>query len=331
MVGFLCFRGVARLRDPDIKDVEAWIRKLGAAGHALLFATAGFTMFLALILSHLEARELLLSDVSNVSMVSDLADGRQLLAMERLIPVYTGRYYQAGGDIPERDVLCALLLDEQGIRTEEVAGATSDEIIRRLDALNHENIDVLDLLIVILAGMAGFCYPGMTAVFDSALKNGRIRDEIMQFQTVISMEKDVPGMTTVTILESLEQFAGYFSDGLRKCLNGYGTNDTEALSRLKYSYDNRDFARIVDCFMAADEVGVGEAFDEISAEINVFREDRRSERMIILDTDVLLASLMSVIPGALILFGYLLIPFMVSALGMFEEYQSSLKDYISIT
>ena len=331
IVGFLCYSAVRKLRDSDREALTLPFDIRKKPYRMALFTVFGVLMLASLLLAHSEARHLLINDVSNISMISDLADGRQLKAMEEVIPSYTARYVSERMTLPDMEELSAMLLEEPGIRTDEVAAAAADEILGRVKAYGREKTDITDILIVIAASVAGYFIPALSELFDSALREGRIKDEIMQFQSIICMQKDVPGITPVTILESLERFAKIFGADIRKCLNEYGINDIRALRSLKETQDNVDFRRIADCFLSADELGVKDAFDEVAAEITAFREDRRSDREIILDNDVLLASVISIIPGGIILFGYLLVPFMVSALSLFDTYQSSLKEYISIT
>ncbi len=142
------------------------------------------------------------------------------------------------------------------------------------------------------------------------------------------MQKRVPGITPIEILESMEDFADYFRQPLRQCINEYCINERKALTDMAENQTYPGFVKLIDCFLAVDDAGIENAFDEVSAEIVIFKENRELSRMIILDNNVMFASLLSVIPGGLVLFGYLLIPFMVKALSMFNTYQDTLMEYI---
>ena len=76
-----------------------------------------------------------------------------------------------------------------------------------------------------------------------------------------------------------------------------------------------------------DEVGLELAFAEVGAEIVNFKEDRKLERQMMLDDEVTLGTILAVIPGGLILFGYLLIPFMYKAMTQFNTYMGNLNAY----
>ncbi|MCR5323588.1 MAG: hypothetical protein K6E85_10000 [Lachnospiraceae bacterium] len=341
MISFICYRIILNLRvleytagrnRYDTARVLRWFDELGKTlKRAVLFSLSGTIMLISLITAHREAVSLLKCDASNIEMICDVADGRQIAAMEYLIPLYTQELLTDENRIVSKDEIVMRLLGEIGIRSEEVAQTAADEIIRRVNAVKNEKVDIWDLLIVLTVSIIGALYPDIGELFDKLASGGRIKEEIMQLQTIVSIQKDVQGISPVIMLESLECFGQWFKKALRRCINNIGINEGEALQQLKISCEDDDFERIADCFILADELGVKEAFDEISSEIKAFREDRRSERSIRLDNDVLLATLVAVIPGGLILFGYLLVPFMVSALNMFNSYQDSLKDYISIS
>ena len=341
LISFICYRLIMNLKDTEYatekKSFDAFLLKYRIdriakpLKRAAVFCVMGIITFVSLITAHKEAVTLLAEDTSNVEMLCDIADGRQIAAMEYFIPLYTQELLKDINTDISRDELAGHLLEENGIRTKEVAETAADEIIRRVGSIRNERIDIWDVIIVLAAGLLGASYPDITGLFEKIAESGMIKNEIMQFQTIVSIQKDVQGISPVVMLESLESFGQRFKKPLRKCINDIGINEAEALQQFKYSCDDIDFERIADCFILADELGVKEAFDEISTEIKAFREDRRSEAVIRLDNDVLLGSLIAVIPGGLILFGYLLIPFMVSALNMFNSYQDSLKDFITIT
>ena len=342
-IGFVCYRFAANLKntgietaqDADGEDRDPFtdrIRQLKKSiKSVILFCCAGVTVLLCLISGHAEAVQLLKTDTRNIEMLCDIADGRQIAAMEYLIPLYTCELIE-NKDLPrDPQQIAYRLLEEKGIGSTEVASSAADEIIRRAQAADRERTDPVDLLTVLVFAALTACCPKLDMIFEKLLKGGKIKDEIILLQLIVSIQKDVPGIDPKAILETLESFSVYFKEPLRKCIDEYGICETEALEQLRNSCDNADFLRIVDCFIVADELGTETAFDEISSEIRAFREDRKAERTIDLENDVLLGTLAAILPGGIILFGYLLVPFMISALNLFNTYQDSLKDFISIT
>lgn len=350
-VTLLCYRGVCNLRTdghPNEITVKFWnkvevpgvVRKLSEKVRIFsavrwrrsvaLFTLVTILMVPILAAGHSKGARLLMRDVSDIENVTDSADGRQLQAMKKVIPQYVFTIINSDEkNLPDREAMIACLLEEEGIRTESVACDTADEILRRVTAIRNERFGPEDILLVFLAGGIAAMMPMFLEKCNSLLTNSRKQDEIIQFQSLIHMQKNVPGISTVDILESMENFSDVFRPGLQQCINEFCVNDTEALNNLAASETYPDFLKLTDCFLAVDEAGVEAAFDEVSEEITNFKENRRLTRAIMLDNNALLGSLLSIIPGGLILFGYLLVPFMVRSISMFNAYQETLGDYIN--
>lgn len=286
-----------------------------------------FTGMLALLIicaaGHYENRIILCEDVSDVSNLSTFADGRQISAMERVIPQYVG-FYTENEIYPDEAVLEVQLLSEQGIRTDEIAAATAKEIMRRVNLYNSEKMNLFDLLLSLLFGFCCFFYPSLVISFRLLLTENRMQDEVMQFQSLIHMLKKVPGISSMDILEKMEIFAEIFKPAIRQCINEFSISDIEAFERLYSNEQYAGFRKIVDCFMMVDEMGIEDAFEEISSEIVNFKENRKLERKILLDNEGMLGSLIAILPGGLIVFGYLLCPFMIRSVQIFNSYQSEL-------
>lgn len=351
LVTVLCYRGVCNLRtdghesgiyETFIKGAklpewllncaqrvsEFWKNK--QRKEVMLFAVTVLAMIPILAGGHAKAARLLADDVSDIDNISDTADGRQLTAMQRVIPQYVKAFAGSEADaVPGHEQLLQQLLEEDGIRTEAVADDTAVEIERRIRAIHDERFGAVDLAIAVIAGLVAAMLPDFFGICSKVITDSRRLDEVKQFQSLIHMQKKVPGISTVDILESMENFSDIFRPGLQQCINEFCINDIEALNNLAMSETHPDFLRLTDCFLAVDEAGVEAAFDEVTEEIVNFKENRRLARTITLDNNALLGSLLAVIPGGLILFGYLLVPFMVRSIGMFNTYQENLGGYIA--
>ncbi len=304
----------------DRLEADVYLKK------TVLAAAAVIIMVPVLASGHHGARRLLVNDVSDVENVSDTADGNQLKAMKNAIPKFMHEYI--GETIPDEEALAAKLLEEPGFRSKSVAADTAGEIIRRLRNYRSESFGLSDILIVVAAAGLAFVFSDVKRIFRTALLDGQKQDEVMRFQSLINMQKRVPGITPVEILESMEAFSDIFRSSLQQCINNYSVNDGMALTELFEAEDYPEFRKLTDCFLAVDEAGVENAFEEVTAQITSFRENRELDRTILMDNNVMLASLLAVIPGGLVLFGYLLIPFMARAMIMFNNYQDALRGYM---
>ena len=152
----------------------------------------------------------------------------------------------------------------------------------------------------------------------------RRREEVLRFQFVLALEKKLPGITTCELLQHITEQASLFRASLLKCMGDYEQGEREAFLALWQREDYTPFLRIVDMFLMAEETGVADAFDEVEADIEEFRENRKLETEIFQHNMADIAMLAACIPGILLLFGYLIIPFMVECFRMLEHYNSNI-------
>jgi len=146
----------------------------------------------------------------------------------------------------------------------------------------------------------------------------------MQFESVINMEKDVNGMTVPVMLESMLAFASVTKGALIKTIMDYNTSESRAFNNLSEFSDDRSLKRLAGFFAMTDMLGIKHAFDEVSEELASMREERSLDRNMRLEDEVMFAGILGVIPGGLVVFGYLLVPFVVRSLEMFNTYSDSL-------
>lgn len=290
---------------------------------ALYFAAGFVISCLVLFSGHNASARIYRYDTPDVTGLTSTADARQIAAMEVLIPVYTDRLIEED-IIMEKEKLKEQLLLKKDIRTESVAGTAADEILKRIYQYENEKFGIIDILIAVAVSVVCFFFPDIGLVFKGAVSSSRYKDEIIQFQSIIHMLKKVPGISTVSLLEEMERFSTLFKPVIRQCINEYNISDESALNRMYEAKKDKDFRRIADCFRQVSELGIEDAFMEISREIENFKENRKLDRKIMLDSEAMLASLLAVIPGGLILFGYLLGPFMIRSVQIFNEYQAGI-------
>jgi len=291
----------------------------------LIYLLAGLCISIVVCeMGHSESRDLIIRDTADISNLSAYADGRQISAMERLIPEYTVFYIENNSE-PDVLLLEQSLLDEKGIRSKEIAKVSAKEILRRTEVYKLENFGLADFILSLLIAFLCYIYPAMMMSFKRILSENKMQDEVMQFQSLIHMLKKVPGISAADVLVKMEDFAEIFRPSIQQCINEYNISDTDALERLYAKEKYAGFRKIIDCFMMVDEMGVEDAFEEISSEITAFKENRKLERSILLENEGLLGALIAIMPGGLIIFGYLLCPFLIKSVQIFSSYQAQLQ------
>ena len=290
----------------------------------LMYLVLGFWVScFVLISAHMSSASIYRHDIPDVTGLVAEADARQLSAMETLIPVYVDRLIDSK-KVKTRDEIKEELLLEKDIQTEKIADAAAGEILNRISLYENEKFGLKDMLIAVICAVILYCFPDIGLWFRSTVSGSKIQDEIMQFQSIIHMLKKVPGISVIALLEEMERFSEIYKPVIRQCINEYSISDEDAITRMYEVENNKDFKRIADCFLAAEEIGLDEAFAEISSEIENFKENRKLDRKIMLDSEAMLGAVLAVLPGGLILFGYLLGPFMIRSVQIFDEYRAGI-------
>ena len=177
----------------------------------------------------------------------------------------------------------------------------------------------------VLSAFLGFKYPVFRLYMERLVCLDKREEEVLRLEFLIRLEKQLPGMTSLELLEHLEQNAQLFCASLRKCIGDYGLCENEALLALWQKEDYLPFRKMVDMFMMAEEIGVQDAFAEIDAEIGQFMENQKLETEIMQQRRGDFAVLLACIPGVFLLFGYLILPFMAECFRMLEQYNGSLS------
>lgn len=151
------------------------------------------------------------------------------------------------------------------------------------------------------------------------------KEEVLRLQFLICLEKRLPGMTSIELLEHLEHNARLFRHSLRECIGNYSMDENEAFLTLWQKETEPAFRRLVDMFAMAEEIGVADAFAEIDADVGQLMENQKLEQEITQQRRADFAVLLACVPGMLLLFGYLILPFMAECFRMLEHYNGSLS------
>jgi hypothetical protein len=256
---------------------------------------------------------------------------RWLSHLKNLQEIFT-RFYQARKKHFEKR---AALLKKQGdTRTlfefflHQLFGAFSGALIGLCLYLMYLRYGVgtnpIWIVLFILAVVLGREYPVLRLNMERLICLDKREEEVLRLEFLIRLEKQLPGITSLELLEDLEQNAQLFRNSLRECIGDYGTDENEALLCLWQKEDYPPFRKLVDMFVMAEEIGVEDAFEEIDAEIEQFLENQKLETEIMQQRRADFAVLLACIPGVFLMFGYLIFPFMAECFRMLEYYNGSL-------
>lgn len=186
-------------------------------------------------------------------------------------------------------------------------------------------LEPIFLLLCLCAPGLGYCYPVVRLAVRSCFLNDRMQEEIMNFQFSIRMLMRLPGITSMELLELLEENAVIFRSSLQQCIRDFSMQEREALNTLWQMESYPAFRKLVDMFLMIDDSGITEAFRELEADMEDYQENRKLEMEILQQGRSETAMLLACIPGLLVMFGYLILPFMLECFRMLEQYNSSLS------
>lgn len=307
-----------RLDKLDIRIGVGKIRFLSFAFAALFFVVS----FVSVVFGHIDMKHDYVFDTSDIENSLGVADSATINAARRVIPKLMEN--TTGGVAHYTDDELIGEITEAGVRSMEDAALVAMEYRKRLTSYGEEKIDFSDLAFILIVGAIGWFMPLAAVAVLGIVMDSRVKEEVMQFEAVIDMEKDVNGMTVPIMLESMLCFASVTRGALIKTIMDYNTNEERAFNHLCEFGDDRSIGRLAVFFKMTDMLGIKHAFDEVSAELDGMREERSLDRSIRLEDEVMLAGILGILPGGVVVFGYLLVPFIARALEMFNSYSDSL-------
>ena len=140
-------------------------------------------------------------------------------------------------------------------------------------------------------------------------------------QMVLMMERKLESITVVSLLSDLELFAGAFESEIKECLGSWSAGPEAALKTLKEKGRKKSpyFETIAEDFLAVDEVGIEEAFSDTASESESMERLEELESSIRTERRKDLTDMIAWIPGAVMLGGYFIVPFLKVTLGEMEE------------
>lgn len=143
--------------------------------------------------------------------------------------------------------------------------------------------------------------------------------EVLGLQSVIFMLYDVPNMTVMKLLSALEDYAELFQKTLIACADRYAAEESEALELLRGEETYPAFRQLAGRIAISERIGLLRAFSGIAADRQFFREQQRLDTEQELKKKAANAQILAFVPMALLLFFYLILPFLFASIGQMSE------------
>lgn len=255
-------------------------------------------------------------------LVSGAANKTQQLRMEEMLPTLLEQYIGTG--IGEEEILQEI--KAQGILNNSIlAEDYAKEVYERVRKYDRAYFKWYELGAAVLVGLAAYELSYGFLLYRKKLMQMEMEDEVVQFQSIILMMMYMDRMNIPAIFEMLENFAVVFKIPLQKCMNNYNYGDMLALRELREECGFEPMRRLVDQFLLCDRIGIIHAFDEIAVERANFREKRKLDNEMNLSRRTAVGNLISYVPMALTVGGYLIIPFIRESLAELMQYAGEMN------
>lgn len=190
---------------------------------------------------------------------------------------------------------------------------------------SYQDYNILVCLFAsVIVPVIGYWYPVWRLLLEGLLTDNLRREEIMQFQMLLILERNLPGITNYDLLMQMYEQANLFRTSLMICVSEFEQNENEAFYGLWQREKDPAFRKIVDMFLMTEENSIPEAFDELKDDMDEMEQNERLESEIWQQGRSEAAMLLACIPGILALFGYLIIPFMSECFRMLDYYNSAI-------
>ncbi len=217
--------------------------------------------------------------------------------------------------------------------SQDYAEATEDEIeeatnriYKKLQTINNEYFNYLELLISIAFAYLGYMFPMWLLFFQAKMRALEMEDEVMQFQTIILMLMKIERVNVEIILEWLERYSNIFREPITKCVNNYEAGAWEALEQLKNDVTYIKFIRIVESLQAAvEKIPISKAFDELDSERDYYQEKRKESNNRLISRKGLIGKAIGFTPMISLFIGYLVGPMIIIGLSSMTQTFSSMS------
>lgn len=173
---------------------------------------------------------------------------------------------------------------------------------------------ILTLILIVLSSIIAYYYEFiMLFVREKLLKIDR-EEEVVRFQSVIMILKNIDRVSIENILGWMEQFATVFKNTIEEISDSLIYKGNEIFREVKEKIRFLPFERLMDCFIACDRIGICQAFSDIESDRKYYIEKHRQDNEIIINNKALIAKFIAFIPICLVIIFILVIPFIYQGL-----------------
>ena len=188
----------------------------------------------------------------------------------------------------------------------------AEKIYKELQIVNNEKFKWFELLIACVVAWMGYQTPIWMLMFQKILRNLEMENEVMQFQTIITMLMKIERVNVEIILEWLERYSNIFREPITKCVNNYEAGAWEALDDLKNEIAFPQLIRLIESMQAAvEKIPIEKAFEELENERDYYQAKREEANNKLISRKGLIGKGIGFAPMICVFCGYLIAPLVI--------------------
>ena len=139
-------------------------------------------------------------------------------------------------------------------------------------------------------------------------------EEIVRYQSVILMLMHMDRITVEEILKHIRDYAVIFKDEIEGMINGFSYAGMRVFSNVKENTGFMPLEKLMDGFLAADMLGIEQAFSGMEKDRNYYVEKHKQENEEIITKKSVIAKAMAFIPLCLVILVKLILPFVLEGM-----------------
>lgn len=196
----------------------------------------------------------------------------------------------------------------------------SEKIYKELQIINNEKFKWFELLLACIVAWMGYQSPIWMLMFQKILRRLEMENEVMQFQTIITMLMRIERVNVEIILEWLERYSNIFREPITKCVNNYEAGAWEALEELKNEIAFPQLIRLIESMQAAvEKIPIEKAFEELENEREYYQAKREEANNKLISRKGLIGKGIGFAPMICVFCGYLIAPLVLIGLSSMTQ------------
>ncbi|MNO55036.1 hypothetical protein D3C76_455200 [compost metagenome] len=298
------------LKDSNQTILFEWLQ----VRRILMFLLSAIFMIGLCTIMHLQSRTWIMNEPpASYTFFGTLSDEEAVIAKEEAVVDAAVMKKLEMSDQRSHDEVTAaaniVLTEHQKRLTDEQLKSVMLRVMNKLERWNNEYLKWWELLLSLLIGVIAYQLPVWVLMFQKKVRFMDMKHEVYQYQTVISILRELERISVEEILEWIHTYAVIFKIPIQKCLLHFGHGGEDALKQLKEEVALEEFKNMVDKLMLANEkITVAQAFDDLEGEMAYHFERRRLDYEQSLDFRSNLGRLIGFTPMYCLIFAYLVIP-----------------------